>query len=76
MAIYWKPEACRLTVLPDRSITKGQKLVENVKIQKFKWDILGDFQTLCSRRKTQKRENEQRKISSGNGAATFKHTLL
>ena len=46
------------------------------KCQKFKWDILGDFQTMCSRRKTQKRENEQRKISSGNGAATFKHTLL
>ena len=25
----------------------GQKLVENAKIQKFKCDILGDFQTLC-----------------------------
>ena len=24
----------------------GQKLVENAKIEKFKWDILGDFQTL------------------------------
>ena len=63
-------------MLPGRLISKGQKLVENVKIQKFKWDILGDFQTMCSRSKTQKRENEQRKISSGNGAATFKHTLL
>ena len=39
-------------------------------------DIFGNFQTMCSRSKTQKRENEQRKISSGNGAATFKHTLL
>ena len=26
---------------------KGQKLVENDKIQKSKCDILGDFQTLC-----------------------------
>ena len=24
----------------------GQKLVENPKIEKFNWDILGDFQTL------------------------------
>ena len=23
------------------------KLVENAKIQKFKWDILGDFQMIC-----------------------------
>ena len=30
-------------------IFKGQKLVENAKIQKFKCDILGDFQTLCGR---------------------------
>ena len=35
------------TVLPDRSILKGQKLVENDKIEKLKCDILGDFQTLC-----------------------------
>ena len=28
---------------------KGQKLVENAKIEKLKCDILGDFQTLCSR---------------------------
>ena len=26
----------------------GQKMVENAKIEKFKCDILGDFQTLCS----------------------------
>ena len=43
MAIYWKPEACRLTVLPDRSGLIGQKLVENVKIERLKWDILGLF---------------------------------
>ena len=24
----------------------GKKLVENVEIEKFKWDILGDFQTM------------------------------
>ena len=47
LASFWKPEACGQTVLPDRSILIGQKLVENAKIEKFKWDILGDFQTLC-----------------------------
>ena len=31
-------------MLPDRSILKRQKLA---KVQKFKCDILGDFQTLC-----------------------------
>ena len=52
LASFWKPEACGQTVLPDRSISKGQKLVENAKIQKFKCDILGDFQTLWSFRVT------------------------
>ena len=33
-------------MLPDRSILTGQKLVEIVKIDKLKCDILGDFQTL------------------------------
>ena len=33
-------------MLPDRSVLIGQKLVENAKIQKFKCDILRDFQTL------------------------------
>ena len=28
---------------PDRSVLIGQKLVENAKIKKFKWDIFGDF---------------------------------
>ena len=31
LASFWKPEACGQTVLPDRSILKGQKLVENAK---------------------------------------------
>ena len=38
--VFEKPEACGQTVLPDRSVLIGQKLVENVKIQKFKCDIL------------------------------------
>ena len=37
------------TVLPDRSILIGQKLVENARIQKFKCDILSNFQTMCAR---------------------------
>ena len=36
----WKLEFCVQTVLPDRSFLLGQKLMENVKIEKFKWDIL------------------------------------
>ena len=43
---FLKPEACGQTVLPDRSVSIRQKLVENAKIQKLKCDILGDFQTL------------------------------
>ena len=34
-------------MLPDMSVLIGQKLVENAKIQKFKCDILIDFQTIC-----------------------------
>ena len=47
LATFWKPQACGQTVLPDRSILIRQKLMENDKIEKFKWDILGNFQTLC-----------------------------
>ena len=43
---FWKPEACSQTVLPARSVLIGQKLVENAKIQKFKCDILSNFQTM------------------------------
>ena len=46
LASFWKTEACGQTVLPDRSVLIGQKLVENANFQKFKCDILGDFQTL------------------------------
>ena len=38
---FSKPEACRQTVLPERSILIGQKLVENAKIEKLKYDIKG-----------------------------------
>ena len=51
MASFWKPEACGQTVLPDRSVLIGQSLVENAKMEKFKWDILGDFQAICFTRK-------------------------
>ena len=43
LASFWKSETCGQTVLPDRSILIGQKLVENAKIEKLKCDILGDF---------------------------------
>ena len=48
MASFWKPKACGQTVLPDRSVLKGQKLVENAKIEKLKCDILSNFQTMCT----------------------------
>ena len=35
------------TALPDMSILKGQKLLENAKIEKFIWDILTNFKTMC-----------------------------
>ena len=46
--VFSKPEACGQTVLPDRLVLIGQKLVEYAKIQKFKCDILSDFQTMCN----------------------------
>ena len=46
LASFWKPEACGQTVLPDRSVLIGQKLVENAKIQKIKCDILSNLQTM------------------------------
>ena len=36
LASFWKTEACGQTVLPDRSVLKGQKLVKNAKIKKLK----------------------------------------
>ena len=50
LASFWKRETCGQIVLPDRSILVGQKMVENAKSEKFKWDILCDFQTMCARR--------------------------
>ena len=35
LASFWKPEAFGQTVLPDRSILVGQKLMENAKIEEF-----------------------------------------
>ena len=49
LASFWKPEACGQKVLPDMLILIGQNLAKNAKIQKFKWDILGYFQTMCFR---------------------------
>ena len=34
LASFWRPEACGQTVLPDRSVLIGQKLVKNAKIKK------------------------------------------
>ena len=66
VASFWKSEACSQTVLPDMSLLKGQKLMENAKIQKFKWDILTYFQTLCKLR-----ESLERNVSNGVFAFTF-----
>ena len=33
-------------MLPDRSLLIRHKMLKNAKIRKFKWDILGDFQTM------------------------------
>ena len=39
---FLKTEACGCgqTVLPDMSVLIGQKLVENAKVEKFKWNII------------------------------------
>ena len=48
---FWKLEDYDQTVLPeDRSLLMRQKMVESAKIERRKWDILGDFQTLCNAR--------------------------
>ena len=44
-AEFLKNWSSRLTVLPDRSFLIGQKLLENAKIKKFKWDMLRISQT-------------------------------
>ena len=40
---FCKLDTCGQTLLPDRSVFVGQKLMENAKIEKLKCDILGDF---------------------------------
>ena len=47
-------------MLPDKPLLIGQKLIENAKIEKFRCDILGDFQTLCER---QSYDNGEKKKS-------------
>ena len=46
VASFWRPEACGQTVLPDRSILIGQKMMRNAKIENFKCNILSNFQTI------------------------------
>ncbi len=46
LASFWKPEACGQAVLPDRSVLKN--CWKMPKYQKFKCDILSNFQTMCS----------------------------
>ena len=47
--LFWKSVVCGQTVLPDRSSLKGQKLVENAKVESLqKMIILGIFNQLLS----------------------------
>ena len=46
LASFWKTETCGQTVLPERSVLIGQKLVETAKIKIIKCDILSNFQTM------------------------------
>ena len=38
LASFWKPKVCGQTVLPDRSVIIGQKLVENARIEMEHFD--------------------------------------
>ena len=40
LVIFWKPETCDQTVLPDRSLSVGQTLMENAKIEKCNATVL------------------------------------
>ena len=46
LASFWEPKACCHIVFPDRSVLIGQKLVGNAKIQKFKCEVLRNYQTM------------------------------
>ena len=43
LASFWEPEACGQIVLPDRSVSIGQKLVKNAKIGKLKMRHFEEF---------------------------------
>ena len=47
LASFLKLEACGQTLSPGRSVLIVKKSVENAKIQKFKCNILSNFQTIC-----------------------------
>ena len=51
LASFWKPEACGQTVLPDRSVLIGQKLVENANIKKSNATFWVIFKQCESRKK-------------------------
>ena len=66
-------------MLPDRSLSIGKKMMENAKIEKFKWDILGDFRTknwqknnvlylvchlICLQTKNGEKRDKQKKIDT------------
>ena len=46
----WKSEACGQWVLPDISLSKKTNIGKNIKIDKFKCDILDNFQSLWNLR--------------------------
>ena len=43
---FMKIDVCGQTVLPNRLILIWQIMVEDAKIEKLKWDILDDFETM------------------------------
>ena len=46
LASFWKTEARGQTVLTDRSTLIEHKLLKIAKIEKYKWDVLSDLQTM------------------------------
>ena len=47
VASFW-PEALDQIVLPDRTVLKGQKLMENAKIKKNRMRLFGWFSAKCT----------------------------
>ena len=58
-------------MLPDRSVFIGQKLMKNAKIQKFKCDILSNFQTMCQDAPASTQENFSNVSSQSPGRPEF-----